>query len=54
MWLITKFGFFSVVHKAPDIRARTLSVRTRVKGDLESLRAYIPDMGTIAATKDAD
>jgi len=45
MWLLTDFGFFSIVKKAGEDE---LTVRSRVKSDLEMLKKrYIPDMGNI-------
>ena len=38
MWLITNFGFFSVVEKPDDPKLGTLTVRSRVREDLESLK----------------
>ena len=43
MWLFTNFGYFSIVQKPGT---SDLTVRTRVKSDLEALRAqYLPDLG---------
>ncbi len=36
MWLITPTGFFSIVCKSGDIKAGTLTIRARVKSDLET------------------
>jgi len=48
MWLITPVGFFSVVRKPTDMKKKTLTVRSRVRSDLETLRSqYLPDLGTI-------
>jgi hypothetical protein len=45
MWLLTNFGFFSIVKKAGEDK---LTVRSRVKSDLEMLREkYISDPGEI-------
>ncbi len=38
MWIITPLGFFSIVCKGDDKAAGTLTVGTRVRGDLEALR----------------
>src|SRR5262249_2362279 len=55
MWLITNFGFFSVVEKPGDNDAGRLTVRARVKGDLETLRdRYLPEMGEITANAGTD
>lgn len=48
MWLLTPIGFFSIVQKPSDQAAGTLTVRARVKSDLEALRAsYLPSLGVI-------
>jgi hypothetical protein len=45
MWLITNFGFFSIVQKVGD---RDLTIRSRVRGDLEILREkYLPGLGEV-------
>ena len=55
MWLITPVGFFSVVQKASDIAADTLSVRARVRGDLDALREqYLPGLGEVQESKTND
>lgn len=55
MWLLTNFGFFSVVQKPDDGPAGTLTVRSRVKSDLEALREkYLPSMGPIVAHAGTD
>ena len=49
MWLITPVGFFSVVRKPTDIRTGTLTVRARIRADLEQLKArYLPELGAIS------
>lgn len=51
MWLFTKVGFFSVVESAepqPELGGPgdVLSIRARVEGDLDALRAaYAPKLG---------
>lgn len=47
MWVITDFGFFSVVQKPGDAEAGTLTVRARVRADLEALARRTPAMGPI-------
>jgi 8-oxo-dGTP pyrophosphatase MutT (NUDIX family) len=48
MWLITPIGFFSIVQKPTDKGRDTLTVRARVRSDLEALRdSYIPTLGDI-------
>lgn len=47
MWLLTPIGFFSAVRKPGD---STLTVRARVAGDLDSLRArYLPRLSPVDA-----
>jgi hypothetical protein len=49
MWLITPIGFYSIICKPGDAEAETLTVRARVKSDLEALRQeYLPSLGTIS------
>lgn len=48
MWLITPVGFFSMVRKPTDTKTQTLTVRARVRSDLEALKAqYLPELGEI-------
>lgn len=55
MWLITPVGFFSVVQKSSDVGSNTLTVRARVRSDLEALRdKFLPGMGEIAESKSND
>lgn len=55
MWLLTKFGFFSVVEKPEDKPAGTLTVRARVRSDLEALRdRYLPHLTDITENERAD
>lgn len=51
MWVITACGFFSVVRKPGE---ELLTVRARVREDLEALRAYLPGMTRVVATPTAD
>jgi len=52
MWLVTNFGFFSVVQKKGD---DILTVRARVRSDLEALKEkYIPTLGNILEGKGTD
>ncbi len=46
MWLLTTCGFFSVVQKPEDGAPDTLTVRARVRADLDALRTrYLPELG---------
>ncbi|WLD14372.1 hypothetical protein [Planctellipticum variicoloris] len=55
MWLMTTAGFFSVVEKPWDRDAGTLTVRSRVRADLDTLRAkYLPELGEIQEDPQAD
>lgn len=48
MWLITPVGFFSIVEKPGDQDADRLTVRARVRSDLEALqRLYLPELTEI-------
>lgn len=52
MWLITPVGFFSIVQKSSDVATNTLTVRSRVRADLEALREqYLPSLGAIQESK---
>lgn len=55
MWIITPLGFFSIVQKPTDAAAGTLTVRARVRSDLEALQAdVLPGMGKITESKSTD
>ncbi len=55
MWLLTPFGFFSVVEKAGDRLAGKLTLRARVREDLDQLRqGYLPELGEIIAGRGSD
>ncbi len=55
MWLITPIGFFSIVEKPDDRSAGTLTIRARVRSDLESLReAALPSLGEVAESRNTD
>jgi hypothetical protein len=55
MWLITSVGFFSVVQKASDLAGDTLTVRARVRGDLDALREqYLPSLSDVQESKTND
>ena len=48
MWLMTPLGFFSIVCKPDDVGGGTLTIRARVKSDLEALRRdFLPRLGPI-------
>lgn len=47
MWLITTRGFFSIVEKPGDRAAGMLTIRARVRADLEALREVLPALGDI-------
>jgi len=57
MWLYTKLGFFSIVHKLP-CKKDELLVRTRCREDLESLSKKLSQTsdfkGVIIESKDSD
>ena len=47
MWVMTSIGFFSIVQKPEDRASGELTVRARVRTDLEALRAHLPSLGPI-------
>jgi hypothetical protein len=57
MWLYTKLGFFSIVHK-PPCKKDELLVRTRCREDLEALSRKLSQSsdlkGEIIESKDSD
>ena len=57
MWLYTKLGFFSIVHK-PPCRKDELLVRTRCREDLKALSKKLSETsdfkGAIIESPDAD
>lgn len=55
MWLMTTFGFFSIVQKPDDLSEGTLTIRSRARDDLEALgRRYLPALGEIVAHTGTD
>jgi ADP-ribose pyrophosphatase YjhB (NUDIX family) len=55
MWLITPFGFFSIVQKPGDRQAGTLTVRARLRSDLAALGEHVlPSLGVIEESTDTD
>lgn len=54
-WFVTTIGFFSVVEKPEDADRGTLTIRSRVRSDLENLRdRYLPGMGEISESTGSD
>lgn len=49
MWIFTGFGYYSVIQHRDD--KDLLLVRARIKGDLEKLKQYLPNLGEIVETK---
>ncbi|TXG98314.1 MAG: hypothetical protein E6R09_11505 [Rhodocyclaceae bacterium] len=55
MWLMTPIGFFSIVEKPGDRGRDTLTIRARVRSDLETLgHRYLPELGEIAEHQGTD
>jgi len=54
IWILTTMGFYSVVEKHEDRERGTLTIRARVRADLERLSAYVPDMSAIIESHDSD
>jgi hypothetical protein len=42
------FGFYSVVAKSGDPHDGLLTIRSRVRSDLEALKEFVPSLGPIA------
>ena len=54
MWLISPTGFFSIVCKPGDEEQGMLTIRSRVRSDLDALREYLPSLGAIAEGTGSD
>jgi hypothetical protein len=55
MWIITTEGFFSIVRKPGDEKDGILTVRGRVRADLESLKSrFLPKASQISEDERAD
>lgn len=55
MWIVTTFGFYSVVEKPWDREKQTLTVRARAREDLEALKTkYLTGLGEIAEDEATD
>ena len=53
MWIFTPFGFFSIVQKTHDASDQ-LTIRGRVRADLENLVSHLPSASVIREDRDAD
>ena len=51
---MTPLGFFSIVRKPDDVGRGTLTVRARVKSDLEALGKYLPSLSEILENAGTD
>lgn len=55
MWLIMDIGFFGIVQKPGDAEKGLLTVRSRVRCDIETLAArHLPLVGAIEETAHTD
>ena len=55
MWLLTPIGFFSIVRKPEDVEAGMLTVRARVRSDLQQLKQQLlPELGPIVEGRGTD
>ncbi len=54
MWLITPIGFFSIVQKPGNQQDDSLTLRSRVRGDLVALKRYLPGLGPIQENKHSE
>ena len=53
MWLMTTFGFFSIIQRKPD--DALLTIRGSARGDLETLRGrYLTSLGDIEEDPETD
>ena len=53
MWLMTTFGFFSIIQERPD--DTLLTIRGSARGELEALRdRYLPSLGGIEEDPETD
>ena len=53
MWIFTTIGFFSVVKKKHGAEDE-ITIRARVRGDLEALGPYVPSMSEIQVDTGTD
>lgn len=54
MWILAARGFYSVVQKPENVANGEVSVRARVRADLEALAEFLPTMGNIIESDDSD
>lgn len=54
MWILTPIGFFSIVEKPEDRASGKLTVRARVRKDLEAFKASCPALGEIVESQHTD
>jgi hypothetical protein len=55
MWLITPLGFYSIVCKPNDMESGKLTIRARIKSDLEGLhQECLPSLGAISEDTGTD
>lgn len=54
MWLMIPGGFYSIVQKSEDRKDGMLTIRARVENDLNVLRQFIPSLGEIVESENAD
>ena len=55
IWIQTPIGFFSIVEKPEDHHNDQLTIRSRIRSDLEALKLlYLPTMGNITESHKSD
>ena len=54
MWLVTTCGYYSIVAKPSDQRNGMLTIRSRVRADLEAFEEFVLDLGRIANSEQTD
>lgn len=54
MWIITKIGFFNIIQYPEDKEAGLLTIKARSRKDLEKAQKYLPNIGEIEESAEAD
>ena len=55
MWLFSTSGFFSIVQKPEDVSTGMMTIRARVRSDLDTLRTdYLSELGPTQESIDSD
>ncbi len=54
MWVITKIGFFNIIQYDEDKERNFLTIKARSREDLERAQKYLPAIGEIEESMEAD